>query len=74
LRETADTYVDQGHCFSFNTDILFSYDVCGPCEAHALLLAVRKGLATTVQTAPVLKDLSKEITDGNVDLLKCPRS
>ena len=72
LRDTADEYVDKGHCFSFNSDILFSYDICGPCEAHALLWAVNRGLAATVDAAPPLKDIDPALLKGNPNFVKCP--
>lgn len=72
LRDAADKYVDEGHCFSFNSDILFSYDICGPCEAHAILLSVRSDKGLTVDNAPVLKDLPRTMTAGHDDLAKCP--
>eukprot|EP01039_Chlorochromonas_danica_P008786 gene8786-9688_t len=37
LRDVEDRYVEGGHVFSFNGEILGSFDVCGSCEAHALL-------------------------------------
>ena len=46
----------KGHWVSFNSDILFSYDICGPCEAHAILLAIISGLSTSVDDALVLKN------------------
>ena len=72
LRDSADVYVDKGHCFSFNTDILFSYDICGPCEAHAILLAIRSGLSTSVDDAPVLKQLNHTWIATLPDFVKCP--
>jgi len=73
LRDTADEYVDKGHCFSFNSDILFSYDICGPCEAHAILFAVSTGLATSIDAAPLLKDLDPALIKGNPNFAKCPK-
>ena len=39
LRDGNGKFVAEGHEFSWNGEILFSYDVCANCEAHALLLA-----------------------------------
>jgi hypothetical protein len=72
LRDSADVYVDKGHCFSFNSDILFSFDVCGPCEAHAILLAIRSGLSASVDDAPVLKQLNHTWRATLPDFVKCP--
>ena len=72
LRDSADVYIERGHCFSFNSDILFTYDICGPCEAHAILLAIRSGLAAAVDDAPVLKELNRTWRATLPDLVKCP--
>ena len=59
LRDTADKYADGGRVFSFNSDIMFTYDICGNCEAHALLFAVEKGLAKATEDAPTLDENDK---------------
>ena len=81
LRDAADKYVDAGHAFSFNSDMLFSYDVCSPCEAHAILLSINSGRAKTVDEAPLLKDLDHEtltltltqMPHSALAFTKCPR-
>lgn len=40
LRDVEQKYETNGHIFSFNREILLTFDVCGPCEAHAIMLAV----------------------------------
>ena len=72
LRDTHDYYDEKGHVFSYNTIILYSYDVCGNCEAHALLLALKLGLATSIETAPTLIMLDKKIVLGDINLRKGP--
>ena len=72
LRDGEDKYTEGGHCFSFNTDILYSYDVCGNCEAHAMLLGAQLGLATNVLEAPTLAELDKKYTRNNPNFAKCP--
>eukprot|EP01031_Cornospumella_fuschlensis_P035706 gene35706-43303_t len=37
LRDLDEAYL--AHIFSFNQEILTSFDLCAPCEAHALLLS-----------------------------------
>ena len=74
LRDAADKYVDEGHCFSFNSDILFSYDICGPCEAHGILLSMRSDKGYTVDDAPLLKYLPPSLTADHDDLARCPRA
>lgn len=72
LRDAEDLYSDNGHAFSFNRDILYSFDVCGNCESHAFLLALNLGLATSVNDAPGLRTLDPKYTTNNVNFLKCP--
>jgi hypothetical protein len=72
LRDVEDKYVEDGHVFSFNGEILYSYDVCGGCEAHAILYALRHGLAESVATAPTLDELTSSQRYGNVDFINCP--
>ena len=72
LRDGEDKYTQEGHCFSFNSDIMYTYDICGNCEAHAMLLALRLGLASSIEEAPTLATLDKQHTVGNPDFAKCP--
>jgi hypothetical protein len=40
FREVPQEYADQGHGFSWNQNddcLLYSFDICSACEAHALL-------------------------------------
>lgn len=71
LRDTEDRFVDDGHSFSWNGEILYSYDVCGNCEAHAILLDMGKSL-TNVNTSRLLKDIPPSMRSKNFDLFKCP--
>mmetsp|Transcript_4482 Transcript_4482/g.7325 ORF Transcript_4482/g.7325 Transcript_4482/m.7325 type:complete len:235 (-) Transcript_4482:3196-3900(-) len=72
LRDVPEKYETGGHLFSFNREIVGSFDVCGPCEAHAMLLSVEKGLATSIEDAKSLFELDPELTKGNVNFAKCP--
>jgi hypothetical protein len=49
LRDVDDQYVE--HMFSLNREILLSYDVCGACEAHALLLSLSLSLSPDLRHA-----------------------
>jgi hypothetical protein len=73
LRDVEQKYVDAGHVFSFNRELLCSFDICGNCEAHAMLLAYEKGLATTLETAPALKELPMKYKENNVNFAHCPK-
>lgn len=79
LREVDSTLVDAGHEFSLNREVLYSFDVCGNCEAHGIMAAIAHGIGAsgpsserTVEGAAVLKQLPKQITEGNVHFKKCP--
>ena len=72
LRDAADEYTEKGHIFSFNSDIMFSYDICGNCEAHGILLAIEKGLSNSIENSPLLKTLDSSLRKDNINLVKCP--
>lgn len=72
LRDAEDKYVDDGHLFSWNGELLYSYDVCGNCEAHALELGYSLHLSESWVDLPLLKNLPKHIRDNNPDFIKCP--
>jgi len=70
LRDTEDVFTEGGHCFAFNRELLFSYDVCGGCEAHALLYSMRQTGIMSVRDAVPLYRL--EGRAGNVNFANCP--
>ena len=37
LREVDDVYFEEGHVFSYGNEILYSFDICNSCKAHAIL-------------------------------------
>jgi hypothetical protein len=76
LRDIESSLVDEGHAFSWNAEILFSFDVCGHCEAHALLIVLQNGLGggmDAIETVPHLKDFSDEKYLSSPHLTKCPK-
>lgn len=73
LRDVEQKYAEGGHMFSFNKEILGSFDVCGSCEAHALLMGMEHGLATSVEKSTTLFELDYEkFRKNNVNFAKCP--
>jgi hypothetical protein len=43
LRDVPARYVEEGHCFStgdVERELIYSFDVCGGCEAHAIMNAM----------------------------------
>jgi hypothetical protein len=71
LRDSDEKFNRNGHCFSFNGEIMYSYDICGSCEAHAMLFAVKSGLASSVEEAPTLAQIDKTLLKNNPDFFKC---
>ena len=71
LRDTEDKYGSEGHSFSINREILYSYDLCGACEAHAILLDVQKN-SKPVGKARMLSDIIDSERNGNINFAKCP--
>ncbi len=81
LRDVLNIFSDHGHEFSLNKEILYSFDVCGNCEAHAILLAVTNGIRmkgiphnepVTIKNAGLLKDLHSSLITNNPHFVKCP--
>lgn len=72
FREVPDHYVAAGHAFSFNREQLFSFDVCGNCEAHGILYSLVKGMGDTVENARLLKDIPASDRRHAPQLRKCP--
>lgn len=71
LRDTEDKYGSEGHSFSINREILYSYDLCGSCEAHAILFDVQKN-SVPVSKARKLAELTDSEREENVNFAKCP--
>ena len=77
LRDVEEKYLE--YAFDFNHEKLYAYDVCGPCEAHAILLRIDKrilarGLSplesinkdeidALVQKQPLVENLSRQDRD-----------
>jgi hypothetical protein len=62
LREVESAYTRDGHAFRYNGELLYSFDVCAACEAHAFELAGRP-----------LKELDPGLAAGNINFARCPR-
>eukprot|EP01038_Epipyxis_sp_PR26KG_P012519 gene12519-16791_t len=79
LRDVEDKFAENGHIFALNREILVSYDVCGSCEAHAILYSIKHNISTSLETAKPLSYLAKFLnnTDLNPKELaifkKCPK-
>lgn len=71
LRDTEDRF--EVDAFSVRGELLYSYDICGSCEAHAMLLSINLGLAMDVDSALTIADIPNHFLSGNKDFNKCPR-
>jgi hypothetical protein len=72
LRDVDEIFSEKGHIFSFNKEILGTFDLCGPCEAHALLLGVEKGLSKTIANSTTLFELDRKYKQNNIHFRNCP--
>ena len=80
LRDAEDSYTENGHAFAYNREILYSFDVCGSCEAHAILFSLGAKAADAdadVDAAPLLAQLRADASaasqmQGLVQFRKCP--
>ncbi len=80
LREVETLFVDNDYDFSFNKEIVYSFDVCGNCEAHAILLAMKLGIRSSVavgndtvnvHNAAVLYELPKRFIANLTQFTNC---
>eukprot|EP00597_Dinobryon_sp_UTEXLB2267_P002799 CAMPEP_0170080692 /NCGR_PEP_ID=MMETSP0019_2-20121128/16763_1 /TAXON_ID=98059 /ORGANISM="Dinobryon sp., Strain UTEXLB2267" /LENGTH=458 /DNA_ID=CAMNT_0010294783 /DNA_START=78 /DNA_END=1451 /DNA_ORIENTATION=- len=75
LRDVSEELANNGHLFSYNKEILGSFDICGSCEAHALLWNDHKEYAYHKMQGFSLKELLTRypnITQNDVNFKKCP--
>lgn len=75
LRDVPPQYVEKDHVFSLNKDILGTFDICGNCEAHAMLASVKHGLSKSLSEAPLLPTLRRDhatLLKDDVNFEKCP--
>ena len=64
--------LEEKYAFDLNTHTLYSFDVCGGCEAHAILMSMEADRSLSVSDAPLLKYLSHNQRISNIALSNCP--
>lgn len=75
LRDVEAEYVSAGYLFRLNGHMFFSFDLCGSCEAHAMLVSMRHNSELTPETAPRLVDMPAALRAASAPLLdRCPSS
>jgi hypothetical protein len=81
-----DKYIDEKHTFSFNRELLYSFDVCGNCEAHAILFSIdensnnsnrisssiESSMKSKIENSPTLMKIDPELLKNNINFKKCP--
>lgn len=80
LRDFEDKYLQGGHIFSFNGEILCSVDLCASCEAHALLASMTAtggtagagGQEQEVSKAQSYFEIPRHLIQDNLHFRKCP--
>lgn len=87
LRDTESELVDEGHAFSWNSEILYSFDVCAHCEAHALWMTTQlhrhrqenqqqqqqQTQGSVLQGALLLKEVKNKALLDSPSFVKCPK-
>ena len=85
LRDSDNYFSDEGHTFDYNRDKIISYDVCGACESHAIMMSLpantllsaggissKADALKLMMKAKLLKDLQSQEVDGNPHFKHCP--
>lgn len=72
LRDVEAEYVTAGHLFKLNDHIFYSFDLCGSCEAHAILSYLRLNPDANVEDTPKLSDMELALRSGSAALSRCP--
>ena len=65
-RETEDQWFDEGYSFSYMSVQIFTFDVCGNCEAHGILIA-------GMESGKSLRDFTPAQRKKYPSLSKCPQ-
>ena len=71
-------YIQSGHAFLLGEnagvrEVLYSFDVCGGCEAHAIEVSLNMDKTLTVETSPLLSDLDAKVRVDHEPIFKyCP--
>ena len=57
LRDVPSKYITAGHGFSLYSQLFFSFDLCGACEAAAMEISIDRGYASNAANALQLVQL-----------------
>jgi hypothetical protein len=66
LREVNDEYVQKGYAFSYASEVIFAFDLCGVCESHTMMLTF-ESLSNVSHSIYSIKEKTH-----NSKFLKCP--
>lgn len=73
LRDVETEYVADGHSFTLDDHLFYSFDLCGSCEAHAILLSMTHNPALSVNDSASLLEIDANLRKGHIPLLRCPK-
>ena len=73
LRDVEAEYVAAGYLFKLSDHIFYSFDLCGSCEAHAILFFISQYPDVAVEDAPKLSDMDSELRSRSAALRRCPK-
>jgi hypothetical protein len=62
----------ESYSFDIHTHTLYSFDVCGGCEAHAILMSMETDRSMSVSNALLLESLTEDQRRMNIALKNCP--
>ena len=62
----------ESYSFDVHTHTLYSFDVCGGCEAHAILMSMEADRSLLVHNALLLESLAPDRRAVNPAVRHCP--
>ena len=68
-----ESEIGQKYSFEINQHTVYSFDICGSCEAHAILISLQADPKLNILNAPLLHSMSKHLRQSNIALENCPQ-
>ena len=72
LMDVEQKYLINGNVFRINGELIYAFDVCGPCEAHAILHFIENQKPTDIDKAPFIAEMDQSDLANNVNFKNCP--
>jgi hypothetical protein len=67
-----ESVIGQKYSFEINKHVIYSFDICGSCEAHAILISLQNDPKLNISNALLLRSLSKSQRKSALTLENCP--